>query len=86
MKVKNLTVHQIIDISRKAPIDNFAQAEEIAHVLQDEKTAYIPKGEFFIGFWKMIAAIWCGGYIAGVQAERERRKGTRLQDNCQSSL
>lgn len=25
----------------------------------------------------MIAAIWCGGYIAGVQAERNRRNYTK---------
>lgn len=81
MIVKNLTAHQIIAISRKKPISDFAQAEEIAQVFHDEKLAYIPKGEFFIGFWKMIAAIWCGGYIAGVQAERDRRRGVEPDAN-----
>lgn len=81
-----MTTQQIIAISKKVPIDVFAEAEEIAQVFHDENLVQIPKGASFIGFWKMIAAIWCGGYIAGVRAERKRRKGTRQQDNCQSSL
>lgn len=78
MKVKNLTVHQIIDISRKAPVNHFAQAVEIAKVFRDNRLVYIPQGEYFYGFWQMIGAILYCGYIAGVQAERARR-------NCSKS-
>lgn len=72
MNVKNHTARQIIAISKKKPLGSFTQAVEIARVFHDEKLVYVPQGEFFLGFLKMIAAIWCGGYIAGVQAERDR--------------
>lgn len=77
MKVKKLTVHQIIGVSRRIPASNFNQAVEIAKVFREENLAYIPQGEYFYGFWQMIAAIWCGGYIAGVQAERNHRNHTK---------
>lgn len=77
MKVKNLTVHQIIDISRKLPVNEFEQAVEIAMVFHNNKQVYIPQGGFFYPFWKMVAAIWCGGYIAGVQVERGRQNHTK---------
>lgn len=77
MKVKNLTVHQIIDISRKIPANEFEQALEIAMVFRDKKQVLIPQGGFFYPFWQMVAAIWCGGYMAGVQVERDRQKRTK---------
>lgn len=77
MKVKDLTVHQIIAISRNVPVNHFAQAVEIAKVFRDSKLVYIPKGEYFYAFWQMIGAIWYCGYIAGVQAERARRNRTK---------
>ena len=77
MKVENLTVHQIIDISRKIPVNKFDQAVEIAMVFRDKKQGYVPQGEAFYTFWKMIAAIWCGGYIAGIQAERNHKNRTK---------
>lgn len=73
MIVKKLTAHQIIEISKHKPMNTFKQAEEIARVFHDQKLVYVPKGEFFLNFMKMISAIWYGGYIAGVQAERKRR-------------
>ena len=83
MKVKNLTVNQVIAISKKVPVNYFDQAVEIATVFQNKKLAYIPQGSTFFGFWKMIGAIWCGGYIAGVQAERDRRNRSKsdISDN-----
>lgn len=69
-----MTAKQIIAISQEKPISDFRQAEEIAKVFREEKLVYIPQGEFFLGFWKMIAAIWCGGYMAGVRAERSKRR------------
>lgn len=73
MIVKNLTANQIIEISKHIPMNTFTQAEEIAQVFHDKKLVYVPKGEFFLNFLNMISAIWYGGYIAGVQAERKRR-------------
>ncbi len=68
-----MTAQQIIAISKHKPMTTFTQAEEIAKVFRDEKLVYIPQGDFFLGFLNMISAIWYGGYIAGVQAERKRR-------------
>lgn len=68
-----MTTQQIIAISKYKPMNTFTQAEEIARVFHDQKLVYVPKGEFFLNFLKMIYAIWYGGYIAGVQAERKRR-------------
>ena len=68
-----MTAQQIIAISKHKPMNTFTQAEEIARVFHDQKMVYVPKFEFFINFMKMISAIWYGGYIAGVQAERKRR-------------
>lgn len=70
-----MTAQQIIAISKHKPMNTFTQAEEIARVFHDQKMVYVPKGEFFLNFMKMISAIWYGGYIAGVQAERKRRRG-----------
>ena len=77
-KVKNHTVHQIIDISRKIPVNEFEQAFEIAMVFRDQKKVHIPQGGFFYPFWQMVAALWCGGYIAGVQTERDRQNRTKV--------
>ena len=77
MIVKNMTARQIIEASKHVSIGSFTQAEEIAMTFQDEKMVYVPQGEQFLGFWKMIAAIWYGGYIAGVQSERDHRKSAK---------
>ena len=77
MKVKKLTVHQIIGVSRRIPVSNFNQAVEIAKVFHDKKQVYIPQGGLFYPFWQMVAAIWCGGYMAGVQVERDRQNHTK---------
>ena len=77
MKVKNLTVHQIIAISKHIPVNHFDQAVEIARVFRDNRLVYIPKGEYFYGFWQMLGAILYCGYIAGVQAERARRNRSK---------
>lgn len=77
MTVKKMTARQIIEASKHVSSGSFRQAEEIAMVFRDDKLVYVPQGEFFLGFWKMIAAIWYGGYIAGKQAERDRIKSTK---------
>ena len=74
MKVNNLSPEQIITISQKESVGDFEQAMEIVRVFRDKKRVYIPQGDFFLGFWQMIAAVWCGGYIAGVQAERRNHR------------
>lgn len=72
-----MNAQEIIQISTHQSMDACAQAYEIAKVFYDEKMVYIPRGEFFSPFLRMISAIWCGGYIAGVQAERARRNRSR---------
>lgn len=69
-----MTAQEIIQASETVPVDKFAPAMEIVKVFRDNKLVYVPKGDFFLGFWKMIAAIWYGGYMAGVQAERRKRR------------
>ena len=69
-----MTPQQIIAISKKRPIADTEQALEIAMYFHEQKLAYVPHGVFFEGFLRMISAIWCGGYIAGVQAERQKRR------------
>jgi len=81
MEVKDLTVHQIIAISKNIPVNEFEQAVEIANVFRDDKLVYIPQGKYFFDFWQMLGAIWYCGYIAGVQAERARRNRTKWDTN-----
>lgn len=69
-----MTAQEVIKISEQIPIREFEQAEKIAEVFQEQHLVYIPGGSFFLGFWRMISAIWYGGYIAGVQAERRKRR------------
>lgn len=69
-----MTPQQIIAISQKRPLSDVHQAMEIAKVFHEQKLAYVPQGVFFEGFCRMISAIWCGGYIAGVQAEKQKRR------------
>ena len=73
-----MTAQQIIAISQKRPLSDVHQALEIAKVFHEQKLVYVPQGELCEGFWRMVSAIWCGGYIAGVQAERKRH---RSKDN-----
>ena len=75
----SMTAQQIIAISQKRPISDVDQALEIAKVFHEQKQVYVPQGELFEGFWRMISAIWHGGYIAGVQAERRKRHNTELE-------
>ena len=82
MTVRKMTVRQIIEASKKKPLGDFRQAEEIARVFHDEKLVYVPQGEFFLEFWKMLAAIWYGGYIAGVQAERDRLNNAKSDSSA----
>lgn len=65
---------QIIAISEHIPMDVFTSATEIAMVFRDRKMVYIPSGEGSYGFLRMISAIWYGGYIAGVRAERRKKR------------
>ena len=73
----NLTAREIIRISSHKPINEFYQAEEIAMEFR-ERVNLSRDPKMFIEFLRMIAAIWCGGYIAGVRAERKRH---RSKDN-----
>lgn len=68
------TAEKIIAISEHIPMDVFTSATEIAKVFRDRKMVYIPSGKDFYGFLRMISAIWYGGYMAGVQAERRKRR------------
>ena len=71
--VTGLTPAEIIEISRHLPIDTFEQAEEIA--MEFRNRVYIPQySDMFVDFLRMIAAIWQGGYIAGVRAERRKKR------------
>ena len=65
---------QIITISEHIPIEVFAPATVIAKVFRDRKMVYIPSGADSYGFLRMISAIWYGGYMAGVRAERRKRR------------
>lgn len=64
---------EVIKISRHLPISTFEPAEEIA--MEFRNRVYIPQcPEMFVDFLRMIAAIWQGGYIAGVRAERRKKR------------
>lgn len=43
MIVKNITARQIVTISRKRPVSDFAQAEEIVQVFYEDKLTSIPQ-------------------------------------------
>lgn len=71
--VTGLSPAEIIKISRHLPISTFEQAEEIA--MEFRNRVYIPRcSEMFVEFLRMISAIWQGGYIAGVRAERRKKR------------
>lgn len=74
LEKKRLEAERVIKISRHIPMDVFAQAMDIAKVFRDRKMVYIPQYEGLYEFVQMIGSIWYGGYIAGVRAERKRRK------------
>lgn len=73
--MKKYTIPQIIKIAGQFPICDFEQADEIAWYFHNQRITYVPSGNLHMGFYRMITAIWTAGYISGVQAERERRKG-----------
>lgn len=73
----NRTAQEIVRISSYKPIHEFYQAWEIAMAFQ-EKINLPRDPKIFEEFLQMIAAVWCGGHIAGVRAERKRH---RSKDN-----
>ena len=75
----NRTAQEIVRIVSYKPIHEFDQAWEIAMAFQ-EKINLPRDPKIFEEFLRMIAAVWCGGYIAGVRAER-RKKRSRKTEN-----
>lgn len=66
-----MTAQEIIEISSNIPLSEFNTAREIVTVFQETKKVFIHKN---FGFLEMVTAIWYGGYMAGVQAERRKRR------------
>ena len=71
-----MNAQEIIEITQRLPYDAHKEAMEIAMEFRKKKLVYIPFGsdDLFLHFLEMITAIWNGGYIAGVQAERKKRR------------
>lgn len=73
-----MTAKEIIEASKHIPVNSYFPAMEIAKEFHDARLVYVPGGDLSVGFFQMVAAIWHGGYMAGVQAERKRQ---RSKDN-----
>ena len=71
-----MNTQKIIEITGKLPYDAHKEAMEIAMEFRKKKQVYIPIefDDLFLPFLRMITAIWHGGYMAGVQAERRKRR------------
>lgn len=70
-----MTAQETIKVSKNLPVNKFEPAIEIAMEFHKDRLVYVPLvSEFSLGFFQMITAIWTSGYVAGVQAERKKRR------------
>lgn len=62
-------------VAAHSSIENVAAAREIAEIFAEKKLVYIPCGtSLFWPFLRMLGAVWTGGYISGVRAERKKHR------------
>lgn len=71
-----MNAQRIIEITRKLPYAVYSEAMEIAMEYREKKLVYIPIefSDLLLPFMEMVSSIWFAGYMAGVQAERRKRR------------
>ena len=71
-----MNAQEIIEITKRLPYGVYTKAMEIAMEYREKKLVYIPihSNELLLPFMEMASSIWFGGYMAGVQAERRKRR------------